>query len=184
MQRILQAFVDGGHPLVGPVEADETDLSGADANKKASKKMQRGNSYGVKQPVVAMKSRVAKQTKPKSSKQSARPLYRLCEGLHETGRDGVWCPEPRVSGLAKIRLCARIHRPFRQGIREWSSPENSIESFWAILKRGYYGTYHKMGAKRLPRYVNEFAGRHNIREQNTVDQMAFIAKGLVEKRLR
>ncbi len=41
-----------------------------------------------------------------------------------------------------------------------------------------------MGAKHLPRYVNEFAGRHNIREQNTVEQMAFIAKDLVGKRLR
>ena len=36
----------------------------------------------------------------------------------------------------------------------------------------------------LQRYVNEFAGRHNIREQDTIDQMAFIARNLVGKRLR
>ena len=58
------------------------------------------------------------------------------------------------------------------------------ESFGALLKRGYYGTYHKMSANHLPRYVNEFAGRHSIREHDIVDQMAFIAKGFIEKRLR
>ena len=61
---------------------------------------------------------------------------------------------------------------------------NGIESFWALHKRGYYGTYHKMSVKHLPRYVNEFAARHNIREHDTAVQMAFIAKGFIGKRLR
>ena len=61
---------------------------------------------------------------------------------------------------------------------------NGIESFWALLKRGYYGTYHKMSPKHLQRYVNEFSGRHNIREQDTAVQMALIAKGFIGKRLR
>ena len=40
-----------------------------------------------------------------------------------------------------------------------------------------------VSAKTLPRYVNAFAGRHNSREQDTIDQMAFIARNLVGKRL-
>ena len=47
---------------------------------------------------------------------------------------------------------------------------NGIESFWAMLKRGYHGTYLHMSAKHLDRYVTEFAGRHNVREANTIDQ--------------
>lgn len=40
---------------------------------------------------------------------------------------------------------------------------NGMESFLAMMKRGYQGTYHRMSVKHLHRYVAEFAGRHNIR---------------------
>ena len=36
-------------------------------------------------------------------------------------------------------------------------------SIWAMLKRGYKGTYHWMSEKHLNRYVAEFSGRHNSR---------------------
>ena len=60
---------------------------------------------------------------------------------------------------------------------------NGVESFWAALKRGYYGTYHRISEKHLDRYVTEFAGRHNVREFDTIDQIAFLAKGMVGKHL-
>lgn len=37
--------------------------------------------------------------------------------------------------------------------------------------------------KHLDRYVTEFVGRHNLREFDTIDQMAFLAKGIVDKKL-
>ena len=61
---------------------------------------------------------------------------------------------------------------------------NGIEAFWALVKRGYYGTRHKMSAQHPPGYVKEFAGRHNIREQKTTNQMAVIAKRFAGKSLR
>jgi hypothetical protein len=61
---------------------------------------------------------------------------------------------------------------------------NGIESFWAMLKRGYKGTYHKMSVKHLARYVTEFAGRHNVRDLDTLAQMVALARGLEGRRLR
>ena len=61
---------------------------------------------------------------------------------------------------------------------------NGIESFWSMLRRGQYGTYHQWSAKNLARYVAEFTGRHNARPLDTIDQMRAIWAGLVGKRLR
>ena len=53
-----------------------------------------------------------------------------------------------------------------------------------MLKRGYVGTYHRMSPKHLHRCVDEFAGRHNVRESDTIDQMAAMVRGMGGKRLR
>ncbi len=61
---------------------------------------------------------------------------------------------------------------------------NGIESFWSLLKRGYHGTFYHMSEKHLGRYVGEFAGRHNDRPEDTIDQMQSMARNMSGKRLR
>ena len=57
--------------------------------------------------------------------------------------------------------------------------------FWSPVQEGL--SRHLPSPVResiLDRYVQEFAGRNNIRDMDTLDQMAFLARGIVGKRLR
>ena len=40
------------------------------------------------------------------------------------------------------------------------------------------GTFHKLSPKHLHRYVTEFAGRKNVRNEDTITQMTMLARGL------
>ena len=43
---------------------------------------------------------------------------------------------------------------------------NSIESFWAIVKRGIMGQYHAVSARHLPNYIAEFVFKYNNRKDD------------------
>ena len=79
------------------------------------------------------------------------------------------------------------HFPVNHSIGEYvngMAHTNGIESFGAMLKRGYMGTYHRMSKKHLRRYVAEFEGRHNLRQADTYTQMVGMSRGVEGKRLR
>jgi len=52
-----------------------------------------------------------------------------------------------------------------------------------MLKRAHKGTFHKISPKHLQRYVSEFAGKHNIRNSDTLAQMRDTVARLVGRRL-
>ena len=56
------------------------------------------------------------------------------------------------------------HESVRHSVGEYvrgKASTNGVESFWALLKRGYIGTHHFMSVKHLHRYVAEYVYRHN-----------------------
>ena len=53
-----------------------------------------------------------------------------------------------------------------------------------MLKRAHTGIYHKMSPKHLDRYVQEFAGRHNLRDEDTLVLMGLVVRGFEGKRLK
>ena len=45
---------------------------------------------------------------------------------------------------------------------------NTIEGFWALLKRGMFGQFHSVSRRHLQRYVDEFCYRYNLRHADPV----------------
>ncbi len=52
-----------------------------------------------------------------------------------------------------------------------------------MMKRGYEGVYRKISFKHLHSYLNEFAGRHNIRRFDTLGQIVDLERSFEGKRM-
>ena len=63
------------------------------------------------------------------------------------------------------------------------STTNSIESFWSLLKRGYYGVYHYMSPKHLKRYIHEFSYRHNTSKVEVMECIGDTITKMIGKRI-
>jgi len=60
---------------------------------------------------------------------------------------------------------------------------NTVESYFALLKRGLYGTFHAVSKKHLHRYVSEFEFRWNNRKLDDSKRVTAAIKGADGKRL-
>lgn len=58
-----------------------------------------------------------------------------------------------------------------------------IESYWAILKRGLYGTFHHVDAGYLGQYLPEFEFRRNRREITDAERFAALVSQTSGRRL-
>lgn len=59
---------------------------------------------------------------------------------------------------------------------------NTIESFWAIVKRGIMGQYHNVSVKYLPMYITELVYKYNHRNKSENSMFNKITKKSMEKR--
>ena len=60
---------------------------------------------------------------------------------------------------------------------------NTAESYFSLLKRGVYGTFHQISKKHLHRYCHEFDFRWNGRKQEDTERRDDAVKGAEGKRL-
>jgi transposase-like protein len=60
---------------------------------------------------------------------------------------------------------------------------NTCESFFSLLKRGVYGSWHHVSREHLPKYANEFAFRWNTRKVSDGERTVAAIKTAEGKRL-
>ncbi len=178
--RIRKALESEGALFAGPIEVDEAYLGGREKNKHASKKTKAGRGPVGKAAVVGLKDRETNKVSAQVVEHTNQATLQAFVNARRA--DGAKVYTDEHGGYVGLDN----HESVKHSVGEYVKDQahtNGIESFWASLKRGYTGTYHKMSVKHLDRYVNEFAGRHNLREADTLDQMAHVAAGCVGQRL-
>ena len=183
--RIRKAWQTNGHLFSGPVEVDETYIGGKEKNKHKSKKLDIGRGAAGKTAVVGVKDRETGKVAVEVVDDTTRPTLIGFVSTHTTDETAM----VYTDGAAAYRGMIN-HEVVEHSVGEYVTGEEGevhtqgIESLWAMLKRGITGTYHHISPQHTHRYATEFAGRHNGRPMDTVDQVRALVKGSEGKRLR
>jgi len=180
LHRIREAFAaEGPTVMLGPVEVDETYVGGKDTNRHKHKKLGYQWRKG-KTAVIAAKDRDTNQIAARVIGEVEREQVNAFVDEHSAEDADVYTDG---STMYKSR---KNHESVSHDVGEFVRGQvhtNGVESFWAMLKRAYMGVYHRLSAKHLQAYVNQFAGRHNIRDKDTLAQLEHVVLGMVGRRL-
>ena len=169
--RIRKAMKQDSGLLSGIVEMDETYIGGKprkEAKKKDKDDNDKGNPRGratKKECVVGMIERGGRVRAKNVEKGTlkAKDLKELVRAGVDLGNTTLITDEYR-GYMTMRRIISHLQINHSEAYANGAIHTNSIESFWAILKRGIIGQFHKVSKKYLNAYIDEFCWRFNERK--------------------
>ena len=189
--RIRRGWADesrtAGGNFRGPVEVDEAYFGGRRANMSNARRRELADEgYGRgpagKTAVVAVKDRESNRVAARVVEHTDKATLQGFVLEHSESQATLYSDESTAYSSIPLE-----HDSVKHSVSEYVKGDvhiNGVESFWSMLKRAHKGVFHKMSPKHLDRYIQEFSGRHNIRDQDTEVQLVSLAFGMEGKRLR
>lgn len=177
--------------LGGIVEIDETYVggkirTGSQAVKPGERPKDRPAATSNKKPVVAVLQRGGAVRSHHVERVIAKELKPIVDRMVKEGAhimtDNSTVLESAGAGFK--------HDQVNHSAGEYSRRENgtvistnSVESYFAILKRGHYGVYHHWSKKYMPQYLREFDWRYNVRRLPDTERTQIVLKKSEGRRL-
>ena len=171
MHRIRKAMVDQGPLLSGLVEMDETWVGG-----KPRKRNRRdddppgGQGVTSKRPVIGAVERGGRvKAMPLGNDDAAEMVAALRAVIDPRGTMLTTDEHPGYGQANRFVAHRTINHSISYVERDLFSGQfgpihtNTIEGFWAILKRAVFGQFHHVSRRYLPLYLNEISYRYNMR---------------------
>lgn len=154
-KQIRTLMLQGGNPLSGIVETDETYIGGRKKN---------GKSIQGKEVVFGLIERDGNVKAEHVKSAGARVLL---PRIHNGVEYGATIYSDQAQVYKTLHRVGYFHDSVNHSIGEYGRGlvhTNTIEGFWSQLKRSIDGTYHCVSAKYLQLYLNEFVYRYNHRK--------------------
>jgi transposase-like protein len=173
--------------LKGVVEIDECFVGGLEGNKHKGKKLNMGRGPVGKTAVLGMRER-GKGGRTFAKVVEIRTLDGIHGQIHANVEAGSQLYTDDHMVFSDLDGLFYRHETVNHSAGEYArgaASTNSIESVWAVLKRGLHGVYHHASKKHLFRYVDEFTFRLNEGnvERHTLERLDSFVDGVSGKRL-
>lgn len=178
---------DDDPKLSGTVEIDETYVGGKPRFPRSLKDRKRGfSNRRLKAPVLAMVERGgrvrARHIERVAHQHLAPAIMQLVDRSSTVYTDEAvyykWLDRQRV--FEKHDHVTHSAKEYVRG----DVHTNTVESFFALIKRGVYGTFHSVSKHHLHRYLSEFEFRYNTRKMRDGERTVAAIRGAEGKRLR
>lgn len=182
-------FAMSQSPLVekmsGEVEVDETYVGGKPrkGNNGENKKPSKRGRGTDKTPVVVVVERDGQSRAKKMKQLSAKNLR---EYIQENVTEEATVNTDGYSGYNNLDKHFPNHEVVDHNSGEFARGRaytNTAESWFSLLKRGVYGTFHHVSEKHLDRYVDEFVFRWNNRKISDLERTIIAIHTVGRKRL-